>query len=245
MIVQPDNDVLTDIHSAAVSASDLEEVIGRSLTEQQVELLQDFEKSWQNFVRSKRGRLPTGRRELNLKYLQEKIADLIKTRDNVEAELAKQLAFFQDNESAEQGELQAKLQYEKDEFKITEKRLQEQLEAIQDAQALQEKTLPWSFFLSCLDAEAAEKLGNEDQTKSRTIKPSQRAMYLMNQLSDKSEKSEASTDMMRRAYQIDHALLKTQLVMLNKQIQCYEKTIASQELANVFLMENNVWSILK
>lgn len=240
LIVEPEADVLTEIHSSPVDPSDLQEIMGRNLSEQEVELLNDFETSWQRFIRSKRGKLPTGRREMNLKFLQEKAKELTTTRDNVEAELNKQLAFFQNSQSAAEDELRAKIEHETKEHQITEKKLQEQLEAIQDAQELQEKTLPWSFFLSCLDAEAAEKLDEADQTKSRTVKPSKRAMHLTYQTA-----TQEPQDMLRRAYQIDHVILKTQLVMLNKQIQCYEKTIASQELANVFLMENNVWSILE
>ena len=239
LIVQPDEDVLTEIHTAQVSATDLQEIMGRNLTDQEVEFFNDFESSWKRFVRSKRGRLPSGRREMNLKYLQDKAKELAVMRDNVEAELNKQLAFFQNSQSTVEEELLAKIEHEKQEHKVTEKKLREQLETIQDAQDLQEKTLPWSFFLSCLDAEAAEKLDEGDQAKSRTVKPSQRAMYLTYQTTHEPQ------DLLRRAYEIDHAILKTQLVMLNKQIQCYEKTIASQELANIFLMENNVWSILK
>ena len=248
LIAQPEEDnILTRIHTAQVTADDLQDVMGRGLTEQELAVLQEFEQSWKHFVCSKRGKLPSGQREMKLKHLNEKVEELTKTRDQIEAELTRQLAFFNESQSKSEEQLLAKIEHEKKEYATMEKKLKEQLEAIEDAQKLQEETLPWSFFMSCVDAEAAaaateqSELAKSSSSSSRTVKPSQRAMFLLSQYSKEGEPA----DPVRRAFQIDHALLKTQLIMLNKQIQRYEKTIASQELANVFLMENNVWSILK
>ena len=238
LIAEPEKDVLTQIHCAQVTPSDLQDVLGRDLTEEEGALLADFEQSWRNFVASKRGKLPSGRREVHLEYLRSKVEELTNTRDNVEAELNKQLAFFQESQSSLENEIRAKLDHEQEEHEAVQSKLQKQLQIVEDAQKLQEETLPWSFFLSCVDAEASNKLEHDDLTKSRTVKPSQRAMFLTYQSQEDPER------MLRRAFQIDHAILKTQLKMLNKDIQRLEKTVAAQEQASLFLMENNVWSIL-
>lgn len=238
LIAEPDADVLTQIHAAQVNASDLKSVLGRDLTPQEGQLLEDFEQSWRNFVASKRGKLPSGRREVHIKYLQAKVEELTKTRDNVEVELNKQLAFFEQSKSTLEDEIRAKIDHENEEYEQIKSKLQKRLQMVEEAQQLQEETLPWSFFLSCVDAAASEHLDHDDLAKSRTVKPSQRAMYLTYQSPEEPE------GMLRRAFQIDHAILKTQLKMLNKDIQRYEKTVATQEQASLFLMENNVWSIL-
>eukprot|EP00977_Amphora_coffeiformis_P028074 scaffold34688_cov234-Amphora_coffeaeformis.AAC.3 len=247
-----DKGMLTQIHTAKVTAEDLEAVMGRPLTGSEKALLADFESSWKYFVHKKKDQLPSGNREMNLAHLEGNVEELTKTRDSVEAELKRQLAFFKESESVLEEDLRAKIQQEKQEYDSTEKELQEQLAAIEDAQALQEQTLPWTFFLSRVDAEADAKLGPMDRSKSRTIKPSQRAIYLTGKYygsssssSSKKETKNDSDEILRRAFQVDHAILKAQLEMLNKQIQRYEKTIAAQESASLFLMENNVWSIME
>ena len=240
VLVDSDDDMLTRIHTVEVTATDLQAVMGRDLTSSEKALLADFESSWKYFVHKKKVKhLPSGKREKNLNYMQEKVDELTKTRDSVETELNRQLAFFKEGQSILEEDLLAKIQHEKEEYKSTENELKEQLEAIEDAQTLQEQTLPWAYFLSRVDAEAEAKLGKVDMTNSRTAKPSQRAIYLTRQSKEK------PSNEMHRAFQIDHAILKTQLEMLNKQIRRYEKTIASQESASQFLMENNVWSIIE
>lgn len=48
-----------------------------------------------------------------------------------------------------------------------------------------------------------------------------------------------------RAYRLDHALLRTNVCMLLKEIEWYETLIDSQPTVGKFLTENDVWSILK
>lgn len=240
LIVDADEDILTKIHTAEVTCLDVQDVIGRELSKEEKALLADFESSWKTFVRSKRGRLPSGRRETNLQYMQNKVKELTETRNNVEEELNKQLAFFHDSTEKLEKDLRARTEYEKQEYETSEQQLKEELEDVLGAKKLQKETLPWNFFLSTLDSEADSNLSEADLETSRTIKPSKRAMYLTYQSS-----LVESEGMLRRAFQIDNAILRTRLTMLNKQIQRYEKTIASQERASHFLMENNVWSILQ
>lgn len=240
LIIDPEEDILTQVHTAQVTESDLLDVMGRELTPQESEFLAEFEQSWKNFVCSKRGKLPAGRRETYLKHLQDKVNELTATRNNVEEELNKQLAYFLDSQDSVDKDLQMKIMSEQEEYEVTEEKLKKELQDVLDASRLQEETLPWNFFLSAVDADAVGSLEQVDPQRYRTVKPSSRAMYLAQQ----HLASAKDNDVHRRAYQIDHALLSAQSTLLNKQIQRYEKTIASQERASMFLMENNVWSIM-
>ena len=243
-----DKGTLTQIHTSEVAVEDLEAVMGRSLTGSEKALLTDFESSWKYFVYKKNetSDLPSGKREMHLEQLEEKVDELTKTRDSIESELMRQLAFFKDSQSALEEDLRDKIRREKQEYERKEKELKEQIEAIEEAQSLQEETLPWTFFLSRVDAQAnAATMGGAPTSKARTVKPSQRAVYLAGKYCCNRETKNDLNEMVRRAFQIDHAILKAQIKMLNKQIQRYEKTIPAQESAGLFLMENNVWSIME
>lgn len=202
LIVDPDEDILTQVCTAQVTPSDLYDVMGRELTKQEVEFLSEFEHSWKNFVCSKRGKLPAGRREVYLGQLQEKVNQLNTTRNNVEDELNKQLAFFHESQDSAEKELKAKIQREKEEYQALEKKLTQELKEVLDAQALQEETLPWNFFLSAVDADAVARVDQVQQDRSRTVKPSTRAMHLMTQQTSSGRSQERS---LHRAFQVDYS----------------------------------------
>ena len=236
LIIDPDDDILTKIHTAEVSAADMQTVLGRPLSQDETRQLADFEKSWKYFVSSKRGTLPVGKQGTALSILQEKLDHAQATHDNVQAELEKQISFFKENLVTMESEYREKMEYEKKHYETTEKKLLTLLRGVQEADKIQVETLTWFFFLSCVEAEAAKKFRGH-MPKTRALKPSSRAKYLLSRLEREADD--------REALEMDHALLKAHLRMLNKEIQRYEKTLAAQEHAANVLTENDIWSVLK
>ena len=114
-------------------------------------------------------------------------------------------------------------------------RLQKQLDSIAIAEHLLAQTYPWEHFLAAVD-NAAELQGidrNEVGESDKKAKPSTRAMYLVD-----GKVGESLDDVQLRAYQIDHALLDTQVKMLQKEAEGYEKLLESQETLTTFLSDN-------
>lgn len=243
MIVDGGDDALTRVFTATVTKADMQGVLGRELTEEEKSTLSDFEQSWKYFAMSKQGDLPMGAQEEVFQELRNKQVEESSSasgNDTVQTELDNQIRLFQDGLAQMESEYKQKIEKEKQEFENNKRKLDAALQSIKDADKLQQETLPWAFFLSCVDAEAMKQQPDGEVFKTRAMKPSSRALYLLTQ----SEGTEATHDKLD-ALQMDHALLKAQLKILNKEIQRYEKTAVTQDLVAKFMVANNIWSIVK
>jgi hypothetical protein len=245
MILDGANDPLTKVYTATVSTMDMQGVLGRDLTPEEKDMLLEFEQSWKYFTMSKKGNLPMGKEEdlfleLRKKQAEEEEAKRTTTvPDTVQTELDNQIRIFQEGLAQMEAEYKKMITNEQKETEMNQKKLESALQAIIDADKLQTETLPWAFFVSCVDAEAMKQ--HYEVSKTRAMKPSTRALYLVSTTSEGTNKNDQLID----ALQMDHALLKAQLRMLNKEIQRYEKTGATQELLAKFMVANNIWNILK
>jgi hypothetical protein len=249
----------TKLHATAVHPADLQDVLGRALTDDEAALLHEFEQSWKLHVRRQAELVPE--EEALIQQLETKAHALVQERQAIEEDLRQQEALVQSQEEAAEAEFAQKMQQAEEDYAQSEQELTEHLQEVEQAQKLQEETMPWSFFLSAADAAAREESSAyAGLEKSLTVQPSQRAIYLAQRMpsmaveekendSDGEESTDGDVDtksLLRalRAYEMDQTLLTTQLAMLKKEIQRYESTIASQQRAQTLLLEHNIWGIL-
>lgn len=248
----------TKLHATAVHPADLQDVLGRALTDDEAGLLQEFEQSWKLHVRRQAELVPV--EEALVQQLETKAHALVQERLAIEEDLRQQEALVQSQEEAAEAEFAQKMQQAEEEYVQSEQELTEHLQEVEQAQKLQEETMPWSFFLSAADAAAREEISTyAGLEKSRTVQPSQRAIYLAQRMpsmaveeeeKENDSEGEESTDgdvdtkSLLRAYEMDETLLTTQLAMLKKEIQRYESTIASQQRAQTLLLDHNNWGIM-
>jgi hypothetical protein len=78
---------------------------------------------------------------------------------------------------------------------------------------------------------------------SKSMKPSARAMALVNQ-EGADDNAVNSKHVTMQAYRIDSALLNAQVKVLQREMERYDKTTESIEFLGKFLTEQNIWGLL-
>lgn len=215
------------------------------------ELLKKFDIAWRSFMNENPDLLPQGKREENICKLQKQVEETIKTQKEVNEELQKQLDFFEKSkETMEEGFAKDTEAAKKKEEKIRTK-LQLQLDNVAISEHQLSQTIPWNNFLEATDKVAEIKSRGEKEDTfwnslndntimkiDKKAKPSARAMALVD------DSSGELRDIQLRAYQIDNALLKTHIKMLQQEADGYGKYLESQRAIEKFLNENNVYALV-
>lgn len=233
---------IADMMAAPITEDDLD----FELDSDAQNTMNDFEAAWKTFMKEHPDLVPEGKREHNIKQLQEQATLTTTKQTQVTDELQKQLDFF---EMSRKG-LEQDCEKEIESTRATQKEIHAILQQKQDdigiAEHLQSQTIPFDHFLVCLDRASRKAktrgtlptLSCASGEKDKKVTPSDRAMFLVNTA------SVDESDVELKAYQIDHALLNARVEMLRKEAEGYEKLLESQKMVGKFLDENNVWTMV-
>lgn len=218
-----------ELMAAAVTPEDLD----FELDPDSANTMNEFQIAWKKFMKDHPELIPEGKREKNIKQLQKKAMELKKTQAEANDELQKQLDFFE--KSRETLELNTKKELEEARTKQQKAhdKLQKQLDSITASEHLLSQTYPWDFFVASVDAATGKSGVKHDlgADSAKTVKPSDRALYLVDSTKGHPKNIEL------RAYQIDHALLNTQIRMLQNEAKALERILETQESLSMFLAE--------
>ena len=239
---------------AAASQSTIS-ILRAPLTKEELEFelnddqfLADFEKAWARFLR-KHPNCMNAPRQAKMMDLEQKLEAAKLSKEKVEAEIEQQMAFFQTSCEELEEEYAHKMQQAIDRQAAVQDELTKRIDVVNDADALQQETLPWHFFMHQLDTLASKStlpkqlrdlVDDANITNNGlNIKPSDRALLLTDY-----DARHNKDDVLLRAYSIDNQILNAHIAMLGKEIKRYDKATQAQELASKFLTDYNVWSIL-
>jgi hypothetical protein len=222
--------------------------IGERLSDRDINLIEDFEDAWKQFLLSRPGTLPPGQKIKNFRNMQTQMNEVEGKTNNVCMELQHQLDFF----GASRDKLEVKYKKQKDEATLHQKAVVKQLEKELDdsavADQLLSEVLPWEHYFENLESNTTTVLdGSVSTGESRAIRPSDEALYLANidpsKLTHANGRYSAKADQFR-AYRIDNALLKTKVAMLKREADRLERNVRSDRFLSNFLMENNVFGVI-
>lgn len=241
---------LTDVLSPAVKAI-LKAPLKKEELEfelQDVKFLADFEKAWARFLRKHPNCLNVPRKA-RMMDLEQTLEAAKLSKEKVEAEIEQQMAFFTTSCEQLEDEYAHKMQQAIDRQAAVQEELTKRIEVVNEADALQQETLPWYYFIHQLDtltdqATLPKQLRDIVDDVSVTsnglnVKPSRRALFLTDY-----ESRHLKEDVLLRAHTIDNAILNAHIAMLGTEIKRYDKAVQAQELASKFLTDYNVWTIL-
>jgi hypothetical protein len=223
--------------------------IESALSERDIQAIDEFEEAWREFVSSRPGVLPPGAKLRSCLAIEYQIDDVEVSKRNVQMEMQRQLDFF--NSSKDQ--LEANFTRAMEEAALMQqdvnKRLTKEISDIADADESLSTTLPWEHFFDNLDSLAEEAcIAEEAGGGLRALKPSNRALYLANNI-DHTEVAMAalegrSSALLLHAFNIDNALLNAEIRMMQREVDRLEKTTKSQQVMAKFLTEHNIWGLL-
>lgn len=212
------------------SAHDLDvPLTGKDLT-----LVEDFEAKWSLYMQEHPELMSGGGRSKKVTELRGEVLEAKMRQKAVEKELEEQLKLFGKSRDLLESNYQKGMQESAARQKKVHDVLQREIDNVSEADSLGEQLVPWEHFLSNVEKAA---LVPTMELKDRSVKPSARAMALVDEEGDPS-------DVQLRAYRIDHALLTAQVAMLQKEISRCEKTTKGLNLTGDFLTENNIWALL-
>ena len=222
-----EDDVAPVISSMLSSAHDLDV----PLTEADISLVEEFEARWLEYLQANPSLMPTGERGQRVEELRGQVLEAQLHRTEVQKEMEAQLQSFSESREALESHYHQSIKEAMAAQKKVHDNLQKELDNAAIADQLDSQIAPWSHFVDCVDKAAGP------DTKEKTLKPSARAMALVDASGD-------PRDVQLRAYRIDHALLTTQVKMLQKQVERCERTTEGLETVGKFLTENNIWALL-
>jgi hypothetical protein len=237
---------MSEITQTPMKTSDLD----FDVTDNDAAFLAEFQTDWSQFLHQHPDLVPKGQREDRLQSLARQYEQETTSAAAVEIELKKQLQFFGSSRESLEDLFSQKMNQAMERQRALHDELQSRLDTVAVADQLQSKTMPWQHFLDQVDQYSATATSNEGSsdtasTGSRIAKPSARAMVLTTAEGDKQiNGSIGSSDVQLRAYRTDHALLTTDIAMLQNEIERSSQTVQSQEVVGRFLTEHNVWSLL-
>lgn len=187
--------------------------------------------------------VPKGEREERILDLQMKAKEIEASKENVELELKKQAAFFRSSREELEKLYAVKMQDAMDKQRSVHEQLSKKLESIAFADEIQHQTLPWIHFIKELDSLISRQDShstNSSEKSNNVAKPSSRARFLT-----ELTKTGSPVDAQLRAYRTDHALLRANVAMIQKEIIRYEKLLETQPDVGTFLTDHHCWDILK
>lgn len=221
-----------DIEAIATVPEDLD----CPLSEGDLAMIQEFEVAWAKFLKEKHTAIAGGKRGQRVAQLRKEVNDAFHAKSAAEAELRGQLELIDSLREELEEPYYASMEEQEEIQKEIKDRLEVQLDDVAIADHLGSCIIPWAHFLSAIDKAVLSKPKDEKPTEHKA-KPSARAMALVNPMGE-------DQDAELRAYRIDHALLSTEARMLEKEIQCYDKTAHTLEAVGHIFTDNNIWSLL-
>jgi len=178
------------------------------------------------------------KRDQHIIELQNEADSLLQSKQKMEGEFKKQIAFFQWGQDMSEKKYTSKIQATLEEQAKLRESLAEKIEVIAQVERLQDQTLPWFHLMKELDRLVEEQEPNKESLSRNVPQPSDQALLLA-----KSSKHKDNCEL--RAKRVDHALLATHASMLHKEIERYEKLLEINEELGQFLKDLDIWSILK
>jgi hypothetical protein len=223
--------------------------IEAALTEHEILAIDEFEDSWGEFIASRPAVLPPGEKLRSCLAIDYQIEEVEVSKQNVQMEMQRQLDFF----TSSKNQLDSNFTKAMEEAALMQqdvnKRLNKEIADIADADETLSATLPWEHFLDNLDSlvEMTNLAGDTGST-SLALKPSNRALYLANNM-DHAEMAVAalegkSSALLLRSFSIDNALLNAEVRLLLREVDRLEKTTKSQKVLAKFFTEHNIWGLL-
>ncbi|GKY96593.1 hypothetical protein MPSEU_000618900 [Mayamaea pseudoterrestris] len=213
------------------------------------QFLIDFEKAWARFLR-KHPNCMNIPRHSKMMDLEQKLEASMLSKTKVEVEIEQQMAFFASSCEQLEDEYAAKMQQAIDRQAAVQDELAKRIAVVNEADVLQQETLPWHYFMHQLDTLASKAIMPQQikdmmdeasvTSNGLNVKPSNRALLLTNYDLERHSRD----DLMLRAHATDNAILSAHIQMLGTEMQRYDKATQAQELASKFLTDYNVWSIL-
>lgn len=229
------------VHAPRTTHEDLD----NHVDEDDLTTIHQFEEAWNEFLIQNPAVLPTGPKGKRIASIEQQLDALKASKNNVEAEMQRQLEFFDQSKD----QLEANFEKAMTSAATTQQHLYADLNRHADNIAVASHdltlTLPWEYFFHALDnlvvRDEVKPLPEHLSPKSKSMKPSARAIFLVNanQLADS-----RSQDFILKAYRIDHALLSAQVKMTHREVERYEKTTESLEFLGKFLTDHNIWGLL-
>jgi hypothetical protein len=204
------------------------------LSENDLILVEDFEAKWSVYMQEHPELMPSGGRSKRVTELRGEVLKARMSQKEVEKELEEQLKLFGRSRDLLEFNYRKAMQEANEKQTKVHSVLQKELDNVVKADSLESQLVLWEHFINSVDKAA---LVPSMAIRDKTVKPSARAMALVDQSGDPS-------DVQLRAYRIDHALLTAQVEMLQKEIEKTEKTTNGLELVGKFLTENNIWALL-
>lgn len=204
------------------------------LTAHDITMVEDFEAQWSIYMQDHPELMPAGGQSKKVKDLRGEVLQAKMSQKNLEKEYESQLKHFGKSRDLLESNYNKGMQEATHRQQIVHDLLKRELNNVVEADELESQLVPWQHFLSNVDKAALVPLVD---LRGKSIKPSARAMALVENVGDPS-------DVQLRAYRVDHALLTAQVQMLQKEIEEVEKTTKALDLTGEFLTENNIWSLL-
>ena len=235
-----------------------------SLDGDEISGVEEFEIAWYQFLSNNPHVLKPSKklRKILVDIPNKIIQQQIKTKQ-VEMELSRQLDFFETSKE----QLESNFNKEMESTALVQKQIQDSLnkeiDDVAEADQLLTNELPWDFFFSNIDElvqnnpniveirhdhlhglnGTGEEKADDNETSSPVPPlPSRRALYLAgitdHTLLAKAALMGRSSLLLKQAYAIDDALLESEVLFKQRQIQRLEKTIDSQKTLANFLSEH-------
>lgn len=207
------------------------------LEEHDLKLVAEFDKKWCDFLKRNPSMIPRGQKMQRVKQMQQEVRESLQHQKAVESELQGQLEFFQNAFEKLEATSQKEMNASKEHQTLLRDFFQKHLDNVAVSAQVMNGTISWVKFLESLDEPVAEESSSSSASSAKSVKPSSRAMKLI-------EPSGDADDDDFRAYQMDNALLKTQIKVLEKELERYEKMEDTMKVVGSFLTEHNVWGLL-
>lgn len=252
---------MNDVHTSGLSTSEIflrvprlnEHDIDENLSEIDVETIEEFEDAWQEFLSSRPGVLPPGRKIKKCKQIETQMKEIEGKKQNVCLELQRHLDFF----AASRDKVEEKYKNAKEDAKLQQKNIKEELEheidEIAKADKLLSDVLPWEHFFENLESNTTAVHNGSvasmsaGTSQSQQVKPSAEALYLADIRPGEvfyAARRGTSKAHFLRAYRIDNALLKAKAAMLRRETERLEKVVKSEQMLSQILTENDVWGVM-
>lgn len=180
---------------------------------------------------------PRGKKAARMAVLEQQLRDISTSKEKAGSELQRQLDFFLESREALEETYTKEVEYANSLQKVIHDRLEKQLDGVAMSDHLMQQTVPWEHFLDIVDVKATPQYGAATPL-DEGVKPSPRAMALIDPDGD-------AEDVRLRALRMDHALLSTEIEMLEKESERINLTNESLEFVGKFFTEHNIWGILK
>jgi hypothetical protein len=230
------------------------------LRREEMKIIDEFEQLWKDYLKDHPEGLPTGKKGARIESLETKLLALQRSKQNVEAELQRQLEFFDNSKAQLEGNFdRLKLDAQKEQEQMVAG-MERRVDAIGTSARHSEANGDWGLFFEALGNAIEQsdvktlpgdglstvfgKIGQSPRAKtSSAMKPSAKAMFLNNAAAE-SDSLMKSRDFLFGAFRIDNTLLHAQVKMLQRDIERVEQGTKTTEFVGKFMTEHNIFGLL-